>query len=76
MKNSIPERYLFSCELFRSVERRAMADYGKISPEVLQAIIVQRMNSEDNAILQDLYWQMLKLIRQKSPDMASADPVH
>lgn len=76
MKNSIPERYLFSCELFRSVERRAMADYGQMSPEVLQTIIVERMKTEHNAILQDLYWQMLKLIRQKNPVIPSADAVH
>lgn len=76
MKNSIPERYLFSCELFRSVERKAMADYGQMTPELLQSVIVERMKTEHNAILQDLYWQMLKQIRQKSPVMSLADPVH
>lgn len=64
MKNSIPEKFIFSCELFRSVERTAIKEHGKSGPDVLKAIISKRISTEHNQILLDLYRQMLECMSQ------------
>jgi hypothetical protein len=64
MKNSIPDQYVFSCELFRSVERSAVASYGVSSPDTVEAVIVRKMARESNTILCDLYQQILERMRR------------
>lgn len=64
MTNSIPESYLFKCELFQNIERIAIEDYGRVNPEILEMILMRKINAEHNSILIDLYRQMLERITQ------------
>ena len=59
MKNAIPDKYIFSCELFRNVERSAMADFGYSDTDVIKAVIIKEMAKERNTMLFDLYQQIL-----------------
>ncbi|MFH7826267.1 hypothetical protein [Kluyvera chengduensis] len=64
MKNAIPDKYIFSCELFRNVERSAMTDFGSSDIDVIKAVIIKKMAKERNAILFDLYQQILIKVTQ------------
>ncbi|BCA39956.1 hypothetical protein [Kluyvera ascorbata] len=55
MKNAIPDKYIFSCELFRNVERSAIADFGSSDIDGIKAVIIKKMAKERNTILFDLY---------------------
>lgn len=59
MKNAIPDKYIFSCELFRNVERSAIADFGSSDIDVIKVVIIKKMAKERNTILFDLYQQIL-----------------
>lgn len=67
MKNAIPDKYIFSCELFRNVERSAMADFGSSDIDVIKTVIIKKMAKERNTILFDLYQQIL--IKVTQPDV-------
>ena len=55
MRNAIPDKYIFSCELFRNVERSAIADFDSSDIDVIKAVIIKKMAKERNTILFDLY---------------------
>lgn len=69
MKNAIPDKYIFSCELFRNVERSAMADFGSNDTSTIKSVIIRKMAEERNTILFDLYQQILIKVTQR--DIAS-----
>lgn len=64
MRNGIPDKYIFSCELFRNVERIAIADFGSSDIDGIKAVIIKKMAKERNTILFDLYQQILIKVTQ------------
>ena len=64
MKNAIPDKYIFSCELFRNVERIAIADFGSSDIDGIKAVIIKKMAKERNIILFELYQQILIKVTQ------------
>lgn len=64
MKNAIPDKYIFSCELFRNVERSAIADFGSSDIDGIKVVIIKKMAKERNTILFDLYQQILIKVTQ------------
>ncbi|BBV66229.1 hypothetical protein ACXNAL_20525 [Kluyvera ascorbata] len=64
MRNAIPDKYIFSCELFRNVERIAIADFGSSDIDGIKAVIIKKMAKERNTILFDLYQQILIKVTQ------------
>ena len=64
MKNAIPDKYIFSCELFRNVERIAIADFGSSDIDGIKVVIIKKMAKERNTILFDLYQQILIKVTQ------------
>ncbi|MDT8701353.1 hypothetical protein [Kluyvera ascorbata] len=64
MRNAIPDKYIFSCELFRNVERSAIADFGSSDIDGIKAVIIKKMAKERNTILFDLYQQILIKVTQ------------
>ena len=65
MRNAIPDKYIFSCELFRNVERIAIADFGSSDIDVIKAVIIKKMAKERNIILFELYQQILIKMTQQ-----------
>lgn len=65
MKNAIPDKYIFSCELFRNVERSAIADFGSSDIDVIKAVIIKKMAKERNIMLFELYQQILIKMTQQ-----------
>ncbi|HDG1693549.1 TPA: hypothetical protein PFE29_000344 [Kluyvera ascorbata] len=65
MKNAIPDKYIFSCELFRNVERSAIADFGSSDIDVIKAVIIKKMAKERNIILFELCQQILIKMTQQ-----------
>lgn len=47
MKNAIPDKYIFSCELFRNVERSAIADFGSSDIDVIKAVIIKKWRKSE-----------------------------
>lgn len=64
MRNAIPDKYIFSCELFRNVERIAIADFGSSDIDGIKAVIIKKMAKERNIILFELYQQILIKVTQ------------
>ncbi|HDG1663003.1 TPA: hypothetical protein PFE08_003799 [Kluyvera ascorbata] len=64
MRNAIPDKYIFSCELFRNVERIAIADFGSSDIDGIKVVIIKKMAKERNTILFDLYQQILIKVTQ------------
>ena len=64
MRNAIPDKYIFSCELFRNVERSAIADFGSSDIDGIKSVIIKKMAKERNIILFELYQQILIKVTQ------------
>ncbi|HEP1897114.1 hypothetical protein ACXNAM_06890 [Kluyvera cryocrescens] len=64
MKNSIPDQFLFECELYKNIERRAIKHYGDASQDALEFLVKSEIKTESNSILLDLYRQMLVQLKQ------------
>lgn len=59
MINTIPDKFIFDCELFKSIERTAQQTYGRTDPGMLVIVLCRKINAERNEILSDLYRQIL-----------------
>lgn len=57
--NTIPEKFIFNCELFKEIERTALSAYGRSDPGMLVIVICRKISVEKNVILTDLYRQIL-----------------
>ena len=57
MNNSIPERFIFQCALFKNLEREVFMTHGYVD----QALRL-RLKDETSVILSDLYLQILQYI--------------
>ncbi|MFX4214944.1 protein YmgC [Escherichia coli] len=58
MNNSIPERFIFQCALFKNLEREVFMTHGHIIDQALRL----RLKDETSVILSDLYLQILQYI--------------
>ena len=61
MNNSIPERFIFQCALFKNLEREVFMAHGYDSHIIAQALRL-RLKDETSVILSDLYLQILQYI--------------
>ena len=63
MNNSIPERFIFQCALFKNLEREVFMTHGYVDSHiiVLQTLRL-RLKDETSVILSDLYLQILQYI--------------
>lgn len=59
MANSIPESFIFCCALYKDIERKVMLKQGYINNDVLVQAFSIQLKNEKNAILTDLYTQIL-----------------
>ena len=59
MANSIPEDFIFRCDLYKDIERNVMLKQGCISNDVLIQTFSTQLKNEKNVILTDLYSQIL-----------------
>ena len=59
MANSIPESFIFFCALYKNIERKVMLKQGYINNDVLVQAFSIQLKNEKNAILTDLYTQIL-----------------
>ncbi|HFO9519273.1 TPA: protein YmgC [Escherichia coli] len=58
MNNSIPERFIFQCALFKNLEREVFMTHGYVDSQALRL----RLKDETSVILSDLYLQILQYI--------------
>ena len=58
MNNSIPERFIFQCALFKNLEREVFMTHGYVIDQALRL----RLKDETSVILSDLYLQILQYI--------------
>ncbi|MBY6247518.1 hypothetical protein [Citrobacter werkmanii] len=59
MINSIPGNYIFQCALYKNLERNVMLKMGYVSDDVLVQALSAQLKNEKNAILTDLYKQIM-----------------
>lgn len=63
MNNSIPERFIFQCALFKNLEREVFMTHGYV--DIDQALRL-RLKDETSVILSDLYLQILQYIEMNN----------
>ncbi|EEX1742329.1 protein YmgC [Escherichia coli] len=62
MNNSIPERFIFQCALFKSLEREVFMTHGYVDSHIIDQALRLRLKDETSVILSDLYLQILQYI--------------
>ncbi|EHS3415981.1 hypothetical protein KV291_003725 [Escherichia coli] len=62
MNNSIPERFIFQCALFKNLEREGFMAHGYVNSHILDQALRLRLKDETSVILSDLYLQILQYI--------------
>ena len=63
MNNSIPERFIFQCALFKNLEREVFMTHGYVDSHIIaQAFTLAFKKDETSVILSDLYLQILQYI--------------
>lgn len=66
MNNSIPERFIFQCALFKNLEREVFMTHGYVDSHIIDQALRLRLKDETSVILSDLickYCSTLKCIR-------------
>lgn len=63
MANSIPESFILCCALYKDIERKVMLKEGYINNDVLIQAVSMQLKNEKNAILTDLYTQILDYLQ-------------
>ncbi|MFY3409728.1 hypothetical protein ACOS7U_10475 [Escherichia coli] len=78
MNNSIPERFIFQCALFKNLEREVFMTHGYVDSHIIDQALRLRLKDETSVILSDLYLQILQYIEmhkgrcEQVPDMRSS----
>ena len=62
MNNSIPERFIFQCALFKNLEREVFMAHGYVNSHIIDQALRLRLKDETSVILSDLYLQILQYI--------------
>ncbi|HCN2791097.1 TPA: hypothetical protein N6R24_001051 [Escherichia coli] len=62
MNNSIPERFIFQCALFKHLEREVLMTHGYVDSHIIDQALRLRLKDETSVILSDLYLQILQYI--------------
>ncbi|EEY1569735.1 hypothetical protein DP892_002169 [Escherichia coli O21] len=62
MNNSIPERFIFQCALFKNLERGVFMTHGYVDSHIIDQALRLRLKDETSVILSDLYLQILQYI--------------
>ncbi|HHL8988021.1 protein YmgC [Escherichia coli] len=62
MNNSIPERFIFKCALFKNLEREVLMTHGYVDSHIIDQALRLRLKDETSVILSDLYLQILQYI--------------
>ncbi|MGI3452083.1 hypothetical protein ACRQQF_22570 [Citrobacter arsenatis] len=63
MANSIPESFILCCALYKDIERKVILKEGYINNDVLIQAVSMQLKNEKNAILTDLYTQILDYLQ-------------
>ncbi|ENB2658387.1 hypothetical protein OFP56_10640 [Escherichia coli] len=62
MNNSIPERFIFQCALFKNLGREVFMTHGYVDSHIIDQALRLRLKDETSVILSDLYLQILQYI--------------
>ena len=62
MNNSIPERFIFQCALFKNLEMEVFMTHGYVDSHIIDQALRLRLKDETSVILSDLYLQILQYI--------------
>ncbi|WP_103757319.1 protein YmgC [Escherichia coli] len=62
MNNSIPERFILQCALFKNLEREVFMTHGNVDSHIIDQALRLRLKDETSVILSDLYLQILQYI--------------
>ncbi|HHN9831796.1 TPA: protein YmgC [Escherichia coli] len=62
MNNSIPERFIFQCALFKNLEGEVFMTHGYVDSHIIDETLRLRLKDETSVILSDLYLQILQYI--------------
>ena len=62
MNNSIPERFIFQCALFKNLEWEVFMTHGYVDSHIIDQALRLRLKDETSVILSDLYLQILQYI--------------
>ncbi|EEW2073380.1 TPA: hypothetical protein L7313_004699 [Escherichia coli] len=62
MNNSIPERFILQCALFKNLEREVLMMHGYVDSHIIDQALRLRLKDETSVILSDLYLQILQYI--------------
>ncbi len=62
MNNSIPERFILQCALFKNLEREVFMTHGYVDSYIIDQALRLRLKDETSVILSDLYLQILQYI--------------
>lgn len=62
MNNSIPERFISQCALFRNLERGVFMTHGYVDSHIIDRALRLRLKDETGVILSGLYLQILQYI--------------
>ncbi|EMX0959956.1 hypothetical protein AAF477_001339 [Escherichia coli] len=66
MNNSIPERFIFQCALFKNLERGVFMTHGYVDSHIIDQALRLRLKDETSVILSDLYLQILQYIEMNN----------
>lgn len=55
MNNSIPERFIFQCALFKNLEREVFMTHGYVDSHIIAQALRLRLKDETSVILSDLW---------------------
>ncbi len=66
MNNSIPERFIFQCALFKNLERAVFMTHGYVDSHIIDQALRLRLKDETSVILSDLYLQILQYIEMNN----------
>ena len=53
MNNSIPERFIFQCALFKNLEREVFMTHGYVDSHIIDQALRLRLKDETSVILSD-----------------------
>ncbi|GCM21611.1 protein YmgC [Escherichia coli] len=62
MNNSIPERFILQCALFKNLVREVFMTHGYVDSYIIDQALRLRLKDETSVILSDLYLQILQYI--------------
>ncbi|EFH1569491.1 hypothetical protein BF282_001384 [Escherichia coli] len=66
MNNSIPERFIFQCALFKNLEWEVFMTHGYVDSHIIDQALRLRLKDETSVILSDLYLQILQYIEMNN----------